>query len=162
MNSAGWMILRFCLCGWIGAASLFVVTGIREVTSPLFEPLVKNQLAALRFPAYYAFGFALVGISFVVALLLNSEPAGGTRRLKVIRILVGLVLCAMIADYVAIFQPLYELMDDPTARETPAFQSYHWWSMIVNFASVATCLAAALISTWSSRPKAELPAEAQA
>lgn len=66
------VLLRFCLCAWVGAATLFVITGIREVTSLKFEPVIKNHLAAIRFPAYYFIGFLLVGLSFLCAVAIRN------------------------------------------------------------------------------------------
>ena len=60
MKSVCLTISRLALAAWVGAASLFVVTAIQEARSTEFDSITKNALAALRFPAYYAFGFALV------------------------------------------------------------------------------------------------------
>src|SRR5262245_19359235 len=58
-------IARFALSAGIGGAMLFVVKSVREATSPAFDSVIKNELAALRFPPYYLFGFVLVGLGLI-------------------------------------------------------------------------------------------------
>ena len=63
-----WIVLRFSLCSWVGAAVLFVVTGVLQVQTPSFDAAIKNHLAVIRFPAYYIFGFTHVGVATVAVL----------------------------------------------------------------------------------------------
>lgn len=143
MNSLCLGLLRFALCAWFGAATLFVVTGVREVTSEI-EPGIKNQLAVLRFPAFYLFGFVLTGLATICACVVAK--AKGHPRAKSTTILCALALAAMIADYVWVYGPLAELMSQPDARETEAFAKYHAWSKYVNFGMLAICLVAGIQS----------------
>ena len=141
-----WILLRFSLCAWIGAATLFVVTGIQEVTSDLFEPITKNQLAALRFPAYYLFGFALVGTGTLAAGLLSVQRSASQKRLRIVLTLCLTTMAIMLVDRVWIYSPLEELMSRSDARNLPEFATYHTWSKWINFASLSTCLLAAIMS----------------
>ena len=76
----GLVIARFCTAAWVGAAALFVVTALREVRSSPFDPAAKDTLALLRFPAYYAFGFTLVGLALAGALLASRDRAAARDR----------------------------------------------------------------------------------
>lgn len=138
-------LLRFSLCAWVGAATLFVITGIREVTSSDIEPATKNILAALRFPAYYVVGFTLVLLASLCAIALRRRIQPAVRGNSIV-LLLGAVLLLMTADWFLIFQPLRELMELPDARERPEFATYHTWSKYVNFASVGLCLVTAVLA----------------
>lgn len=147
-----WILLRFSLCAWIGAAALFVVTGIREVTSDLFEPATKNQLAALRFPAFYVFGFTLVGIGTVASGILSLNRDDFRKRVVTIFVLSTIVLAIMVGDYFWIYTPLDELMAQPDARSNPDFAKYHALSKWINFASLSLCAFAAMLSVADRQP----------
>ena len=138
-------LLRFCLCAWVGAATLFVITGIREVVSPQFGPATKNLLAAVRFPAYYSVGFTLVGIALVCAVLLSRQCQSRSIG-KVPAVLLTVVVLLMVADWCFVFSPLLELMNYPDARERPDFTIYHNWSMYLNSASIGLSGVTAVVS----------------
>jgi hypothetical protein len=149
-------LLRFSLCAWVGAATLFVITGIREVTSPEIAPATKNLLASIRFPAYYVFGFTLVVLAAVCAAALRGKVRPASRGTTIVALL-AIVLLLMIGDYVFVFQPLMDLMDLPDARDDPEFTTYHNWSKYVNFASVGLCLVTAVLALHD--PGLETPAD---
>ena len=44
MYRLGIGVARFTLSAWVGAAALFVVTGIREVRSPLLDSYIRDVL----------------------------------------------------------------------------------------------------------------------
>lgn len=162
---------RFAVSAWVGAAALFVVTGVREVTSDEIPPVIRNTLTTLRFPAYYAFGFTLVAATLVLlTLAVASVPAdrrrqtGQTSRSLFTSTLLLLALVLMGFDYVMIYGPLEAMM---TAREVAipsSFHHLHQWSKWINAASISLCLLAALRlclpqpmfeSASSSDPKAD-------
>lgn len=145
MRSWLWMTVRFCLSAWVGAAALFVVTGVREVTSPQFDSIVRNQLAALRFPAYYAFGFALVPAALLTALTLSIRGTGRGRA-RWIAGLCALALLVMLFDWFRIYLPLEAMMRIPEGSKPAEFRTYHEWSKYLNFLSVGLCFVAALLS----------------
>jgi hypothetical protein len=138
-------VLRFSLCAWVGAATLFVITGIREVTAMRFEPATKNHLAAVRFPAYYFVGFLLVGIAVLCAVALRSRFDSRTRGTTIV-VLLTVVVLLMVGDWFFVFNPLLDLMDLPGARDKPEFTSYHKWSKYLNFASIGLCLVTAVLA----------------
>lgn len=155
MSRLLWILLRFSLCAWIGAAALFVVTGVREVTSDLFDPATKNQLAALRFPAFYLFGFGLVGAATVASGVLSLKSDGGRKRMLTVLALVIAVFAAMVVDYFWIYSPLEEMMSQPDARSRPEFASYHGMSKRINIAALSVCFVAALISLGDGSRKSD-------
>ncbi len=105
-------LTRFCSCAWVGAAVLFVMTGVAEVRSPEFESATKNSLAALRFPYYYLVGFTLVGFALFGSWMLSI------RRTSLLKGVKSLVACMTIAsilmniDYVWVFRPLLVMMSE--------------------------------------------------
>ena len=154
MNRFLWTVLRFSLCAWVGAATLFVVTGVREVTMTDFDAATKNVLAVTRFPAYYAFGFTLVVVSAISAfglILMNKE----TRRRKIVVLsLLVFSLVVMYLDHLFIYQPLEIMMLEPEGRMDPEFFTYHQWSKYINCISVGACLIASFVSACPVRSSA--------
>ena len=154
MNRFLWTVLRFSLCAWVGAATLFVVTGVREVTMTDFDAATKNLLAVTRFPAYYAFGFTLVVVAAIACaglILIDSE----SRRRKItILSLILLALVVMCVDHRFIYQPLEAMMLDPEGRLDPNFFTYHQWSKYINCVSVGSCLVASFVSACPRLPPA--------
>lgn len=148
MQSALLTTARFCLCAWVGAAVLFVTTGVREVTATeckyLNQSPVKDELVAVRFPAYYAFGFALLGVS-VAALALLGRSSLPRRRRRIVLTLTAAALVMMIADYVWIYRPLLEMITPPGRARPWQFVQYHDWSKYVNAADLGLCLIAAIL-----------------
>ena len=140
-------IARFVLSAWIGAAALFVVTSIAEQRSTAFGSDVKNVLAALRFPAYYSFGFVLVGLGLVG----GAMGVDCTNRRRGWLTIVGcltLALILMIVDYMAIYSPLYAIVTDPSGVRDTRFMELHHWSEQINTIDVTLCLIAALTVCW--------------
>lgn len=152
-----WIVLRFTFNAWVGAATLFVVTGVREVTSPLFDASTKNQLASLRFPAFYAFGFTLVLLGFISSVFLWFLQSDRRRGLGAIVALGVAALATMAFDYLHIYLPLDDLMAKPDARGLPEFQKLHEWSKYINFASLLLILIASGIA--NLEPKRLTPTE---
>lgn len=154
MNRFLWTVLRFSLCAWVGAATLFVVTGVREVTMTDFDAATKNVLAVTRFPAYYAFGFTLVVVSAISAfslILINKE----TRCRKIVVLSLSVFsLVVMYLDHLFIYQPLEIMMLEPEGRLDPEFFTYHQWSKYINCISVGVCLIASFVSACPARSSA--------
>jgi hypothetical protein len=50
MSRCALLFARFLLAAWFGAATLFVIIGVREVSYPGFESAIRDQLVLLRFP----------------------------------------------------------------------------------------------------------------
>jgi hypothetical protein len=144
----GLAVARLTAAAWVGAATLFVVTAVREVRFPGFESATKDQLALLRFPAYYVCGFALVGISLLGALVasLGSRP-----RPKKVAVAVGLLaatLILMAGDFVAVYRPIAEMITPPGRAHVSEFRDYHRASVWLNVGHVGLCAAAAVLLCW--------------
>ncbi len=153
MNRCLWIVMRFCLCAWLGAAALFVVAGIIEVTSPGIDQPTKNLLVTLRFPPYYLFGFSLVGIGTLSGLILrlSSKEAPSRKRLTCIVVSGVVTLLIMAFDYIRIYSPLEAMMLRPDGIFPAEFHGLHEWSKNINAVSAATCLVAAILSVVEPR-----------
>ncbi len=145
------MLARFALSAWIGAAALFVCTSISEQISPTFDSDIKNTLAAIRFPWYYGFGFALVGMGFVGSLI-GVQRTNQKCRWSVIIASLVLALLLMVFDYVSIYTPLHEIVTSPSAVRDARFVELHRWSERINTIDILLCLIASLTLCWPSKP----------
>ncbi len=140
-------ISRMALVAWVGAATLFVTTGIAEVRDPRLDAITKNILVTLRFPAYYAFGFILVGIAMICC-----GPGLRNRGFSAIRracwAMIVFAFCLMIIDYVFVFRPLFAMISPPESPLTARFETLHTISKWINAAGIALCLLASLLLCW--------------
>jgi hypothetical protein len=157
----GLTIARLSATAWVGAATLFVVTALREVRHPGFDSVTKDTLALLRFPAYYAFGFTLVTLALVGALVASvgrpssndgesAKPprSNATRRSRAASGLLALVLLTMLADFALVYRPMLEMITPPGRAHVAEFQSYHRVSIWLNIADVGLCAVAAVLLCW--------------
>jgi uncharacterized membrane protein len=145
-------VARFCVAAWIGAAILFVIVGVREVTTPEFSSEVKDRLVLLRFPAYYCCGVVLLGVALVAMVIASIRHASSGIRFVTILLLIAGGLMA--ADYMWIYSPLATMVTPPGQPRTSAFITLHHQSMYINTAHLAMCLCAAL-GLFITEPKAE-------
>ena len=138
---------RFCVTAWVGAAVLFVITSVKEITSDYktITSEVMDILVTIRFPAYYVVGFLLVTMGTVSCGLYLKHPAGRSKRMGVCLILLGVSLIAMLVDYVFIFRPLVEMVTPAGGVKPAHFSSYHNASMYINAFDMGLCLIAALL-----------------
>ncbi len=142
------MLARVAASAWVGAAALFVATGVRQVTSQLFDVTTIDQLALLRFPLYYLCGFGLVGVA--VAGTLASGAGLKSRERALILTLLGLALVLMTFDYLVIYSPLAVMITPPGQSRRDGFQELHHWSMVVNLIDLVLIGAAAMRLCWPS------------
>jgi hypothetical protein len=138
-------VARFALSAWVGAAALFVVTGIREVRSTLLDSYTRDVLVGIRFPSYYLFGFSLVGLAALAMLAASWLSPAKRGRPFALAFLTVLALGLMIADYYAIYLPLVEMITPPGESRPAEFLAYHTASKWVNLTSVSLCAIAALV-----------------
>lgn len=144
---AGWFA-RSAVTAWVGAAVLFVMVGVSEVTSPDFSSEVKDQLVVLRFPLFYATGFVLVGSGWLFTTLApRSKTISGWRAWS-ITVLLTVALVGMVGDYFAIYLPLEDMVTPPGQPRTPEFQTLHQWSARINTFSLLLCMVAASLLNW--------------
>lgn len=139
-------LVRFASSAWVGAAVLFVVNGVQQVTSGKFESMVTDQLVLLRFPAYYLMGMVLVGIAFLAALAAGHELS--FRRRALVLGLFGTAIIVMIFDYLVIYMPLAAMIDPPGKPRPAGFQQLHQWSMRINSGHLFLVFCGAVLSCW--------------
>lgn len=133
---------RFCLNAWVGAAVLFVIVGVTEVTSSQVDSTMRDILVSLRFPWYYRCGFTLLGCSLLTIVLGGAN--WGWRRWPLLALVAG-ALGLMVADYCTIYVPLVELVTPPGKPRTPAFAAYHEASTAINTVGLALILLACVL-----------------
>lgn len=150
MKSLALCLARFCVAAWVGAAVLFVIVSIREVTFPPFSSEVKDHLAVIRFPAYYVTGAVLLGVAWVGTLLAAGHPQLSRGRRLLAATLLALALGEMAADYQWIYRPLEALVTPAGKPRTEQFITLHEWSTRVNAANVLVCLVSAGALCWPS------------
>jgi hypothetical protein len=147
------LLSRCCFPAWVGAAVLFVVNAVAQVTFPGFDSTLRNQLVLLRFPAYYAFGFGLVGTG------LASLAIGGLGRLLRPRVWRWAVSCAsaalvlMLVDYLFVYLPLEAMITPPTAPRPANFTTLHRLSTGINAVHVGLSALAAVLVNWPGAPE---------
>lgn len=141
-------VSRLALSAWIGAAVLFVVVGVAEVKSPLFTSTVKDQLAVLRFPLFYAAGFSLVALSLCLTGCLPWPAGYSALRRWSVPVLLLIALLGMVADYQWVYLPLERLVTPPGQVRTQEFTTLHQRSSQVNTINLTFCLLAAAALNW--------------
>ena len=151
MQSMCLAICRFSIVAWVGAAALFVVTAVTEQTAEDFDSIIRDRLALLRFPFYYAFGFSLVIVSLVCGWLARKHPAVTVKQISLFLGLSAIALLLMIVDYVWIYQTLARLITPPGGARSSEFVVYHNASKYINEAGITCCLLAALLIGWPRR-----------
>jgi hypothetical protein len=144
----GLAVARLAAAGWVGAATLFVVTAVREVTFAGFDAATKDQLALLRFPAYYVCGFAVVGIAFVAALTASMGLRPRPKKVVVAAGLLLVTLLLMAGDFVAVYQPIADMITPPGRVHVAQFRDYHRASVWINVGHVGLCAVAAVLLCW--------------
>ena len=142
-------LLRIMLAAWIGAAVLFVITSVAEQTSPEFDSLVRDQLATIRFPKYYVFGYAVHGMAAVICVaLLLTGPGNFRHRVTLVFSLLLLSCLLMCADYFWVYRPLQELIVPPGQTRTQEFVRLHNLSRHANEVHLTVALLAAFVAAW--------------
>lgn len=147
MRSLYLTIARFCVTAWVGAAVLFVITSIREVTSDYqsMTSEIENILATVRFPPYYVMGFLLVTMGTVSCGLYLKHPHGRSKRMGICMMLLILALMTMLVDYVFVYLPLVEMITPPERAKPAEYEFYHNASKYINAFDIGLCLIVALL-----------------
>lgn len=147
MNTLSLNIARCALSAWIAAAAMFVITSVHEVTSSDFSSSVRSQLALLRFPTYYAFGFILVPIALAAVLVACTRLGRSKRKVRWVIGLLSLALVLMIVDYVSIYSPMVDILAAESAGQArpSTFLAYHRASETINALGVGLCLVALVL-----------------
>ena len=145
MKSLCLMIARFALSAWVGAAALFVITGVREVTSPKIASPIRDALVTIRFPPYYVCGFVLVAVTLICLTLARRHETVRPRLMRFCLSTLGLILILMLIDYFAIYRPLAAMVTPPGKPRPAGFRTFHHASMWINMAHVGLSLVVALL-----------------
>ena len=132
--------MRLALAAWVGAAVLFVMTSVAEQVFPGFDGKVRDQLATIRFPYYYATGVSCCTIGLASGVLCRSL----SRRLTVALIIIAMASVVFALDYFCIYRPLQELISPPGQPRTDEFTQLHTWSRNVNMLHLLLVLLAAV------------------
>ncbi|MEP3478026.1 MAG: hypothetical protein ABJZ55_02150 [Fuerstiella sp.] len=146
--------VRFLLAAWVGAAVLFVITSVAEQTSVNFDSVTRDQLATVRFPLYYRFGFACLIAAFFANVIAVATAASAVRsKWLVVGGLVAVAGGLMIADFQWIYQPLQDLITPAGQARTPEFESLHTWSRYANQTHVGIIMFAGIVSCLTLQDK---------
>lgn len=143
MPRAALLLARFLLSAWFGAATLFVIIGVREVRFSGFDSPIRDQLVLLRFPAFYLCGFATLGsaAASLVLLLCWGLRRPGTWFAAA---LTALALALMAYDYPCVYLRLAKMVTPPGQVRPADFRPLHQWSETINGVELGCVLAAAL------------------
>jgi len=141
------MTLRFVLAVWVGAAILYVITSVAEQVAPEFDSRTRDQLAVLRFPLYYRFGFGC-HIAAGLAGLLAWRTAPASRRSTYLVVLSLVIVSGILitADLRLIYQPLEAAITPAGQAHGEEFEKLHTWSKRANMVHVAVMAFAALLA----------------
>lgn len=154
LTSLSLFVARTAITAWIGAAILFVIVGISEVTHAAFSSEIRDHLVVIRFPWYYRFGFTAITASLVSTLLVSPGAHFSSRRKW---ITVGLLIAAILAmtvEYYSVYVRLEELVTPAGKPRTLEFMQYHQFSMYGNLVVLLLCVAAMLPLNWPTKSTA--------
>ncbi|MGE3998773.1 MAG: hypothetical protein AB7I48_01050 [Planctomycetaceae bacterium] len=139
---------RLALSAWIGAATLFVIDGVRLVTADVFGSVERDHIALIRFPPYYLTGATCLAFAIGGMMLARTLPGMNRRRWTAVLVLILLASAAMLVDYVWVYSPLAQMITPPGIARPAGFRTLHRASEIVNTIQIGLCLAAACVSNW--------------
>ena len=98
----------------------------------------------IRFPKYYAMGFAIVLTSMVCSVVRFLSGAR-TKTDNAVLILLTIASATMLIDYVFIYTPLHGIMVDLERPRDADFQWYHQASKYINSVGILLALIAAIL-----------------
>ena len=148
-------VARFCTSAWIGAATLFVIVGVTEITRGGFDTVTKDMLVSVRFPAYYVSGAILLCCGWLGTFFAgHSSVFPRFRRISVL-ILLTLVLAIMAVDYILIYLPLLRMVDPPGQAKPSSFIQYHEASKWINLAGLTLSLVSTVLLQWPASARSQ-------
>lgn len=155
MPGAALFLARFCSSAWIGAATLFVVVGVLEVTKGGFDSTTKDVLVGIRFPPFYLFGATLVTLAWIGACLADFHPHLPGRRRAFAIVSLVFVLVLMFVDYFWIYSELFRMVTPPGQAKPSAFVTYHNASKYINLAGLVLAWVAGIALNWPPTERGE-------
>ena len=146
MRHVAWVISRWALASWAGAATFFVVLimGLRQ--SMLFDTETSSNHTRVLFPLYYDFEFVLLGLAWICGWFALQHPANPRWANRVQWGLVTFALVTALGDYFCVYRPLAEMMKQDALPMT--FRALHKWTMYLNSLILLDCLVASVLSLW--------------
>jgi hypothetical protein len=152
----GLFLARFCLPAWVGAATLFVIVGVTEVTRGNFDSTTKDVLVAVRFPAFYVCGATLISLALIGTWFAGSSALfPGNRRIGTL-VLLLMVVTLMAVDYISIYLPLVQMVTPPGKPKSDEFVTYHTASKWINLIGLFFCLIATALVNWPANPPSSI------
>jgi hypothetical protein len=151
MPRAALFLARFCSSAWIGAATLFVIVGILEVTRGGLDSTTKDILVGIRFPPFYVAGAVLAGLAWIGTCVAKDHPELPRRRRAFAIVALIAVLVLMVVDYFWIYSPLAAMVNPPGRAKPSVFVTYHEASKYINLAGLIFAWTAAIALNWPSR-----------
>ncbi|WP_298867698.1 hypothetical protein [uncultured Gimesia sp.] len=145
MQSFSLVLIRFCLSAWVGAAVIFVITGVQDVTFKHFDSLVRDQLISLHFPVYYTIAWVLLVGSILGCLGIRKIKEISRFRSNLIFCLVLIILGLSLIDYFWIYTPLESMITPPGSPRPAEFRSYHQASKYINSLNILLTVVAAIL-----------------
>ena len=153
------MASRLAISFWVGGAILFVITSVAEQRHPQFDSLIRDQLATIRFPLYYIFGWVCLGttlIASVIAAMLNKDCL--RKRLLACCCLALISTAIAVVDYKWVYQPLQVLITPPGQARTQQFVTLHDQSRVINEVHLTIALIAAIVICLPEKSQGECKA----
>jgi hypothetical protein len=144
MSRTALLLARFCSAAWMGAATLFVIVGVLEVTRTGFDSNTKDILVSIRFPAFYQMGLTLLFVAWAGACVADFHPELAPRRRAFAILSLLFALALMFVDYRWVYGPLLSMVSPPGQSKPAAFATYHQLSKYINFAGLACTLIATI------------------
>lgn len=144
MQSFNLVLIRFCLSAWVGAAVIFVINGVQDVTFQPFGSLTRDQLITLHFPVYYTIAWVLLTGSFLSSLMLRTKNLWSRKKANLITALIMLILAISVVDYFWIYTPLESMITPPGSPRPAQFHHYHQASKYINSVNILLALIAAI------------------
>ena len=139
---------RLAITSWVGAAVLFVVTSVMEITSGQFPSDDLDRLIAIRFPPYYCYGAVSLGVALIGILFSGPLWKQAHVRWGLVCVLITIGMSLMTIDYFVVFNPLLEMITPPGQPRPQNFQQLHQVSEMINGAGLLVSLLAALLANW--------------
>lgn len=153
------MATRLAISFWVGGAILFVITSVAEQRNPQFDSLIRDQLATIRFPLYYIFGWGCLGTTLVASLIAAMMNKGCLRkRLLACFCLTLLSTGIAVIDFKWVYQPLQVLITPPGQAKTQQFITLHEQSRLINEVHLTIALIAAIIICLPEKTQGECKA----
>ena len=153
MLHAALFFARFYSSAWVGAATLFVIVGVLEVTRGGLDSTTKDILVGVRFPPFYLLGAILMSLAWLGACAAELHPdLARRRRAFAILSLLG-ALTLMFVDYFWIYSPLAAMVNPPGQARPAPFRAYHDASKYINLLGLMFVVVAAVALNWPPRRK---------